>query len=210
MAGGYGAGDPPDPIPNSEVKTRCADGTAGATRWESTAPPAFFLDKRPLRASSLGAGVWRIRRFRWMLGSWRRAKRPPPRPSPHKLRGGGRWHGRVPSWREVLPLSRTGQALEGCRQVVYGRGGRGLGSRRGTAVRSRCRSREGCAPAGPRTRSGGAQAVSCSPAQGARRRWQRLYRCLRRAQPDPERSGGHAHTRSCRPPFRPRFGSDAK
>ena len=30
MAGGYGAGDPPDPIPNSEVKTRCADGTAGA------------------------------------------------------------------------------------------------------------------------------------------------------------------------------------
>ena len=40
MAGGYGAGDPPDPIPNSEVKTRCADGTAGATRWESTAPPA--------------------------------------------------------------------------------------------------------------------------------------------------------------------------
>ena len=43
MAGGYGAGDPPDPIPNSEVKTRCADGTAGATRWESTAPPAFFM-----------------------------------------------------------------------------------------------------------------------------------------------------------------------
>ena len=42
MAGGYGAGDPPDPIPNSEVKTRCADGTAGATRWESTAPPAFL------------------------------------------------------------------------------------------------------------------------------------------------------------------------
>src|SRR5687768_11590899 len=50
MAGGYGAGDPPDPIPNSEVKTRCADGTAGATRWESTAPPAFFYDKRPLRS----------------------------------------------------------------------------------------------------------------------------------------------------------------
>jgi hypothetical protein len=42
MAGGYGAGDPPDPIPNSEVKTRCADGTAGATRWESTAPPAYL------------------------------------------------------------------------------------------------------------------------------------------------------------------------
>jgi hypothetical protein len=44
MAGGYGAGDPPDPIPNSEVKTRCADGTAGATRWESTAPPAYYYE----------------------------------------------------------------------------------------------------------------------------------------------------------------------
>ena len=46
MAGGYGAGDPPDPIPNSEVKTRCADGTAGATRWESTAPPAYHSNAR--------------------------------------------------------------------------------------------------------------------------------------------------------------------
>src|SRR5688572_12673697 len=46
MAGGYGAGDPPDPIPNSEVKTRCADGTAGATRWESTAPPAYYSNAR--------------------------------------------------------------------------------------------------------------------------------------------------------------------
>src|SRR4051794_29439209 len=58
MAGGYGAGDPPDPIPNSEVKTRCADGTAGATRWESTAPPAY-LQKRPLRSLVIGAGVSR-------------------------------------------------------------------------------------------------------------------------------------------------------
>ena len=56
--------------------------------------------------------------------------------------------------------------------------------------RVRPRSREGCAPAGPRRRSRGAQAVSCSPAQGARRRWAQLYRALRRAQPDPERSGG--------------------
>jgi hypothetical protein len=55
MAGGYGAGDPPDPIPNSEVKTRCADGTAGATRWESTAPPAYLVETPVPR--SLGAGV---------------------------------------------------------------------------------------------------------------------------------------------------------
>src|SRR4051812_16557529 len=52
-AGGYGAGDPPDPIPNSEVKTRCADGTAGATRWESTAPPANY-QHRPLRPHGRG------------------------------------------------------------------------------------------------------------------------------------------------------------
>src|SRR5688572_8519446 len=56
MAGGYGAGDPPDPIPNSEVKTRCADGTAGATRWESTAPPAFFYTT-PASILVIGAGV---------------------------------------------------------------------------------------------------------------------------------------------------------
>jgi hypothetical protein len=35
-------GGSPDPIPNSEVKPRCADGTAGATRWESTALPAYL------------------------------------------------------------------------------------------------------------------------------------------------------------------------
>src|SRR4051812_41834737 len=60
MAGGYGAGDPPDPIPNSEVKTRCADGTAGATRWDRTAPPAYY-QKRPLRSLRvIGAGVSRF------------------------------------------------------------------------------------------------------------------------------------------------------
>ena len=37
--GGKSAGVTPDPIPNSEVKPRCAEGTAGATRWESTSPP---------------------------------------------------------------------------------------------------------------------------------------------------------------------------
>jgi hypothetical protein len=57
MVGGYGAGDPPDPIPNSEVKTRCADGTAGATRWESTAPPTSSLDGTPVPSFMLGAGV---------------------------------------------------------------------------------------------------------------------------------------------------------
>src|SRR3954462_14680808 len=55
-AGGYGAGDPTDPIPNSEVKTRCADGTAGATRWESTAPPANLQSPRPPRSATIEGG----------------------------------------------------------------------------------------------------------------------------------------------------------
>ena len=33
---------PPDPIPNSEVKTLRADGTARATWWESRTPPELF------------------------------------------------------------------------------------------------------------------------------------------------------------------------
>ena len=33
----------PDPIPNSEVKLFCVDGTAWVTAWESRTSPAFFL-----------------------------------------------------------------------------------------------------------------------------------------------------------------------
>ena len=40
--GGFGAGDTPVPIPNTEVKTCCADGTAWATAWESRTPPGLF------------------------------------------------------------------------------------------------------------------------------------------------------------------------
>ena len=32
----------PDPIPNSEVKLFCVDGTAWVTVWESRTSPAFF------------------------------------------------------------------------------------------------------------------------------------------------------------------------
>ena len=32
----------PDPIPNSEVKLFCVDGTAWVTMWESRSSPAFF------------------------------------------------------------------------------------------------------------------------------------------------------------------------
>ena len=40
FAGDDSGGVPPDPIPNSEVKPSYADGTAGATQWESRSSPA--------------------------------------------------------------------------------------------------------------------------------------------------------------------------
>lgn len=39
--GGYGRRATPDPIPNSVVKPPCADGTAGATLWESRTLPGL-------------------------------------------------------------------------------------------------------------------------------------------------------------------------
>ena len=43
----------PDPIPNSEVKLLGADGTAGATQWESRTPPGFF-PQRPVCPAHAG------------------------------------------------------------------------------------------------------------------------------------------------------------
>ena len=44
FVGDYSGGDPPVPIPNTAVKPSSGDGTAGATRWESSSLPAnFFL-----------------------------------------------------------------------------------------------------------------------------------------------------------------------
>ena len=40
MAGEDSLKDPPVPIPNTEVKLQDADGTAGATLWESRSSPA--------------------------------------------------------------------------------------------------------------------------------------------------------------------------
>ena len=42
LAGGYSGGVTPVPIPNTEVKPSCADGTCGATHRESRSSPAFF------------------------------------------------------------------------------------------------------------------------------------------------------------------------
>ena len=42
FSGDVSEGATPDPIPNSEVKPFSADGTAGATLWESRSSPGFF------------------------------------------------------------------------------------------------------------------------------------------------------------------------
>ena len=47
LAGDESKRDPPEPIPNSEVKPFRADGTAGATRWESRSSPAALLNDKP-------------------------------------------------------------------------------------------------------------------------------------------------------------------
>ena len=39
--GGYSSGETPVPIPNTEVKTAYADGTARVTVWKSRTPPSL-------------------------------------------------------------------------------------------------------------------------------------------------------------------------
>ena len=50
LVGGYAARVTPVPIPNTVVKPRWADGTAGEIRWESTTSPAFTFQS-PVTAS---------------------------------------------------------------------------------------------------------------------------------------------------------------
>ena len=45
--GGHSEEVPPVPIPNTAVKLLSADGTAGATLWESRSPPNPFLSQTP-------------------------------------------------------------------------------------------------------------------------------------------------------------------
>jgi hypothetical protein len=42
VSGDHGGGETPVPIPNTEVKTVSADGTWGATPWESRTSPDFL------------------------------------------------------------------------------------------------------------------------------------------------------------------------
>ncbi len=65
FSGGYCGGVTPDPIPNSEVKPSCADGTAGETLWESRSLPDLWAgsplrDFRPFFLRRIPVGVRRF------------------------------------------------------------------------------------------------------------------------------------------------------
>ena len=45
--GGYSVGVTPVPIPNTEVKSYCADDTALETMWESRSLPKLFKNPHP-------------------------------------------------------------------------------------------------------------------------------------------------------------------
>src|SRR5215813_8790546 len=49
--GGYAGGATPVPIPNTEVKSSRADGTAGETLWESRTPPGLLTARASARLS---------------------------------------------------------------------------------------------------------------------------------------------------------------
>src|SRR3954454_23145089 len=53
FSGGHSGGVTPVPIPNTEVKPASADGTWGASPWESRSPPDSFSKKAPHKGSLL-------------------------------------------------------------------------------------------------------------------------------------------------------------
>ena len=55
VSGGHSGRVTPVPIPNTEVKPARADGTWGATPWESRSPPEYFSEKSLRHAGALFA-----------------------------------------------------------------------------------------------------------------------------------------------------------
>ena len=53
-SGGNSGGEPPVPIPNTEVKPSSADGTAGAAPWESRSSPGFNRKARSVSQTPVG------------------------------------------------------------------------------------------------------------------------------------------------------------
>ena len=68
----------PVPIPNTEVKLTCADGTAREAVWESRSSPAFFLEAlRFLSEGPLCAGVLQKNKNATMRDETRNGPRKP-------------------------------------------------------------------------------------------------------------------------------------
>ncbi len=57
FSGGHGGGETPVPIPNTVVKTTCADGTWGEAPWESRALPLSISKIGPIWVLSLLLGL---------------------------------------------------------------------------------------------------------------------------------------------------------
>ena len=64
MLGGHSSLDPPDPIPNSEVKRTCADDSVDYP-CESRSPPGSLSDKPPQR--KLQGGLFLLGKIRSRL-----------------------------------------------------------------------------------------------------------------------------------------------
>jgi hypothetical protein len=62
LAGDYSARATPVPIPNTVVKPRSADGTAGEIRWESTTSPACSSEA-PIDCTRSRSGLLHCRAF---------------------------------------------------------------------------------------------------------------------------------------------------
>ena len=95
-AGGSGGRGTPGPIPNPEVKPASAEGTAGATLWETRAPPApgarcagsgrGGAEEAPGGGGPEGVPLFRLREFSRVFS--KKKGRRPPRGSGGLLRSG--------------------------------------------------------------------------------------------------------------------------
>ena len=47
VSGAYGVGDPPVPIPNTEVKTHCGNNTWTTRSWQDSTAPDSIQTQKP-------------------------------------------------------------------------------------------------------------------------------------------------------------------
>lgn len=110
MVGDDSLKDPPVPIPNTEVKLQDADGTAGATLWESRSSPTNPLPP-PLSTTAPGAASL-VRAIQGAsIGDARCRSRTAPHGAPFAVRGQGPHR----AWSEETSLSWMAEGMGACR-----------------------------------------------------------------------------------------------